>query len=176
MRINNWKQFNIILESNENEKFMYHVTKSENLENILQNGLLINQPYAMTEGGAWAEEAYGVNPIFLSEKPNETTKQTLLLGDFDTILEVNIDGLELIADLPALVDHGAYIGDNAEFLYWEEDEEPEEIIDLLDENGEIDMETLLDPGSWGMDDIIELTGSAAVLQNIDPSKIREIKL
>lgn len=155
-----------IFESNSN--IMYHVTKNENVENILKNGLLINQPYAMTEGGYWATEIYGVNPIFLSIKSTETNTQKLLFDEFDTVLEVNVDGLELVADLPSLIDQGSQWENDV--LYWSEGDEPEEIIDYLEE-GEIEIEALVDPYFYGIDDFIELTGSAAVLQNIEPSRI-----
>lgn len=150
------KNYKSFLESVQ-QNVMYHVTKSTNIENILKNGLLINQEYAMTEGGYWATDVYGVNPIFLSIKSTETNSQKLLLDEFDTVLEVNVDGLELVADLPSLVDHGAYISDDC--LYWMEGEEPEELIDFLDEDGQLYFEDLLNPDPILIDELINLTGS-----------------
>jgi len=165
------KQINEIFEST---NFMYHITRKENKDQILGSGLMVNMPYGMTEGGSWAREVYGINPIFLSLNPSKTAAQDLIDEDFNVIIEVDVTGLKLIADLPSLVDKGAYIDDGLRFLYWKEGAEPYEISEFLDENGEIRMNDLIDSDFHGMESIIEFTGSAAVVKDIPPDKLKAI--
>lgn len=159
------KNYNTFL----NKKIMYHVTNKKNIDSILNKGLLINQDYYMTEGGTWSTEVYGCNPIFLSKYPDKTNNQDLLTAD-DVIFEVDVTDLDLIADLPSLIDHGAYISDDC--LYWMEGEEPEELIDFLDEDGQLYFEDLLNPDSILITEVINLTGSAAYNKNIDKKRIK----
>jgi hypothetical protein len=155
-----------------NIKYMYHVTKKSNLDSIKSKGLLINQPYYMTYGGSWATDVYGCNPIFLSKYPTKTEKQDLVMID-DIILKVDITNLPLVVDLPSLIDHGARVSDDEDFVYWRENREPKEIVDCLDENGEVYFDDLLNPDYYAIDKFIKLTGSAAVMINIPPDLISQ---
>jgi hypothetical protein len=161
------KNYNTFL----NKKIMYHVTDKKNIDSILNKGLLINQDYYMTEGGSWATEVYGCNPIFLSKYPDKTNTQELLLAG-DIIFEVDVTDLDLIADLPSLIDNGAYIGPDVDCLYWMEGEEPEELIDFLDQDGQLYFEDLLNPDPMLIGEVINLTGSAAYNKNIDKKRIK----
>lgn len=150
--------------------FMYHVTIKKNIDSILTNGLKINQPIYMTVGGVWSHKFYGCNPIFLSVKPNKTKKQNLVeVGD--VILEVDIRNLNLVADLPSLVDHGATIEYGFNSLYWDEDYEPMKLRKYLT-NGELYFDDLLTPNTQLIYDTIKVTGSAAVIENIEPKYIK----
>jgi len=52
-------------------KEMFHLTRANKAEKILESGLKINQPYYLTEVGAIFNLCYGLNPIFLSTKKDE---------------------------------------------------------------------------------------------------------
>jgi len=149
----------------------YHVTNKKNAASILKNGLKVNSPHYMTMGGTWAKDVYGVNPIYLSSSPAKTSKQKLLSGS-DVALRINTKGLNLVADLPSLVDHGAYMSDISNSFYWKEGQEPEQLKEYLDENGELSFDQLVDPNSPVAQAAIQLTGSAAVLQDIAPDRIK----
>mgnify|MGYP003353129003 CR=1 FL=1 len=86
------------------KRVMYHVTHKKNLDSILKNGLMIDQPLYMTEGGKWSHEVYGCNPIFLSQQPESTAKQKLL---------ALLDVAEVVLEHDATID-GVYIDDAEE--------------------------------------------------------------
>jgi hypothetical protein len=152
-----------------NNEVMYHVTHKKNIDSILQNGLLINQPTYMTYGGSWSHKVYGCNPIFLSSNPKSTAKQELLEKD-DVVFEVNCNDLELVTDLPAMIDWGAYISDDLKSIWFKN----KTLKNFCDEDGLIWFEDLLNSDLEVTKDAIELTGSAAVLSNITPDKLKLI--
>lgn len=152
------------------EDIWYHTTSRENAENILRGGLRIN-PSGKGKSRAslqWMPEAYGgITPIFLSRKPGRYSN--------GVILKVDVSGLDLVADIPGLVDFDGRLTDHS--IYWDEEETPEIIWDLMDPgteesvNGELEFEWLREPDNDISRAAIELTGTAAVMQNIDPSRI-----
>ena len=171
---NNIKRCKLILSKLSNGKVyesiskMYHVTNKNNVDSILKYGLLINKEYYMTDGGKWSTEVYGLNPIYLSMNPDKTAKQKLKTKE-DVIFEVDVNGLELVADLPALVDWGAYIDDSQEFIWFEK---RVKIRKYEDEDGCIYFEDLLNPDLIVTEDSIKMTKSAAVMTNINPKRIK----
>ena len=148
----------IIRESLISEQVMWHSTAPENVEGILSQGLLVGRESAQTMGGEWADEFYGTRPIYLSAQKGKYEGQPLA---------VNTSGLSLVADLPTLVDTGAY--QEEEGMYWDEGAEPAQMIDIVDEDGMVYFDELLSPGSAAAQAAIDLTGTAAVVQDI-PSK------
>lgn len=62
-----------------------------------------NQSGGFTQEGIWAHEIYGMNPIFLSKQPWNTSGEVYEI-DFNSL-----DPSLLKADLPSLVDHGLYV-------------------------------------------------------------------
>lgn len=161
-------------------KFMYHTTKKENVEKILSEGLKINMPVDMTQGGVWSHKIYGMNPIFLSSYPAKTENMIMSGDEFkDYItLKVNVTGLDLVSDLPSLITHGAYMdydGGDVNCLYWYVPDEykAKELKEYLNDDGEIYFDDLL----YNPDVIkasIELTGSAVVMENIPPERISKL--
>jgi hypothetical protein len=151
-------------------EYWYHTTSPENAKLILQGGLRIN-PRGKGKSRAslqWMPEAYGgITPIFLSRKPGRYSN--------GVILKVDVSGLDLVADIPGLVDFDGRLTDHS--IYWDEEETPEIIWDLMDPgteesvNGELEFEWLREPDNDISRAAIELTGTAAVMQNIDPSRI-----
>ena len=146
------------------EEVAYHSTDPANVPRIQQDGLLTGQESAHTTGGAWADEWYGTRPIYISMQKGKYEGQPLAL---------DVSGLEVVADLPGLIDTGAMIEE--EGLYWEEGYEPQELEGLIDENGMIYFEDLVDPSHPASQVAIELTGTAAVLENIPPDRIHLIE-
>ena len=141
-------------------QLMYHSTDPKNVGSIQQDGLLVGRESAQTLGGAWADEFYGTRPIYLSIEKGKYA---------GTPLAVETSGLALVADLPSLVDTGAY--QEEEGMYWDEGSEPAQMIDIVDEDGMVYFDELLSPGSAAAEAAIEITGTAAVLENIPPNRI-----
>jgi hypothetical protein len=59
-----------------------------------------------------------------------------------------------------------------EGVYWDEGSEPHEVMSLVDEDGILYFEDLLDPNHPASHAAIELTGTAASLESIPPSRIQ----
>lgn len=149
-----------ILAENKNINIWYHTTKKENVDNILKNGLKINQKANFSKASLyWVKDAYGeVIPIYISKNPGKYAD--------GIILKIDISGLELLPDLPSLVDKGAQLTENS--LWFEEDNTPDFLINY--EGGEATFEDYLsDPDL--INGSIELTGTAAVTTNIPAENI-----
>lgn len=144
-------------------KFMYHSSDKKNKEKILSKGLLQNQKKEFTIAGDWSHEIYGSNPIFLSEE----------LGRFsgkDTVsFKVDVSDLNLVADLPSLIDFGAYIDESSETLYWNEGEEPGILSPYLDD-GAISVYDFIN-NKEVIDAAIKLTKTAAYIGDIPAERI-----
>jgi len=146
-----------VLESIESNFTMYHRSHSSRAESILRNGLNINSEQNLTEAGEWAVDVYGCNPVYLSANRNAYTFADSIL------VRVDVSDLPLVADLPGLVDKGAYVEDGG--LYWERGRSP------LKREPFVDFESLLDPSTWQCAAAKELSRSAASLHNIPDSRI-----
>jgi hypothetical protein len=135
----------------------YHSAPIALREAIGQNGLLVNQTANFTtQGSSWANNIYGVGPIYISKVPGESNFTRFMTNgeDYD-IWTVTVDGLGLVADLPSMIDAGAYLEE--EGMSW---------------GGTLEyFEDLLTPGSIETNEAIEATGTAAVLQNIEPQRL-----
>jgi len=137
----------------------YHATSHAAAERILDNGLRVGQPNNLTMGGVWADEIYGIRPIYLSMQPGYYSG--------DIILEIDLSRIDYVADLPSLVDAGAIVAESG--IYWE-DHTPRPFIGLSD-NGEFYLDDLLDPGNVMVDTAILVTDTLAVLEDIPPNRI-----
>lgn len=107
----------------------------------------------------WFVQAYGTRPIYLSTQEGKYEGASLAL---DT------SGLNLVADLPSLVDYGANVEE--ESLWWEEGKEPPELEPYLD-MGEIKIFDLINEPDV-IKAAIRTTGTAAALDNIPPERFR----
>ena len=144
-------------------KFMYHSSDKKNKEKILSEGLLQNQKKEFTIAGDWSHEIYGSNPIFLSEELGR-------FSDKDTVsFKVDVSDLNLVADLPSLIDFGAYIDESSETLYWNEGEEPGILSPYLDD-GAISVYDFIN-NKEVIDAAIKLTKTAAYIGDIPAEKI-----
>ena len=146
------------------EQLMYHSTDSKNVSSIQQDGLAVGRESSHTLGGSWADSYYGTRPIYLSVEKGKYAGTPLAVDTF---------GIDLVADLPSLVDTGAY--QEEEGMYWDEGSEPAQMIDIVDENGMVYFDDLLSPGSAASEAAIEITGTAAVLENIPSNRIQLIE-
>jgi hypothetical protein len=142
------------------EAIMYHSTDPANVESIQQVGLQPGRESAQTLGGTWADEFYGTRPVYLSVRK----------GKYEgTPFAVDTAKLNLVADLPSLVDTGAY--QEEEGMYWDEGSEPAQMIDIVDEDGMVYFDELLSPGSAAAQAAIEITGTAAAIDGVPPESI-----
>ena len=140
------------------EQVMWHSTNSKNVPSIQKDGLQVGRTSEHTQAGSWADAYYGTRPIYLSVEK----------GKYEGVpLAVNTSGLELVTDLPTLVDHGANVEE--EILWWNEGEEPPDLEPYL-ENGEIQLFDLLNDPEV-IQAAIDTTGTAAALKNIPPENI-----
>jgi hypothetical protein len=150
-------------------RIMYHATDKTRVEAILRDGLKINSEVNFTEAGTWAHEKYGCNPIYLSIKPDAYHDETSVL------LKVNVSGLKLAGDLPGLAgNHGFMVEPDAMYLdpeYGHEDDDEE--VDVDDEFY-LEYEALVEPGTWEANYAIQLTQTAACLQDIPAARIAAI--
>jgi len=137
----------------------FHSTTSEKAQKILEYGLRAGITDGFTQAGSWADEIYGTRPVYLSLDPN-TFKG-------DVVLSVDLSGIDYVADLPSLVDYGAYVSENG--LYWEEGELPEPFTYLLND-GEFWFEEFLEPGPV-RDAAVDTTRTLAVLEDIPSDRI-----
>jgi hypothetical protein len=153
-----------IKESFDFSNIWYHTTNKENIEKIKTEGLKINSvPKGKSIGSLdWVFDAYnGVKPIFLSKNPG--------LYKGDVVLKINTTGLSLVADIPGLVDFGAYIAEDG--VFWDESELNNSILQIVDnENFDISFNKL-NKQTRQSKEAINLTGTCAVKTNIEPWRI-----
>jgi hypothetical protein len=149
---------------------MIHVTPSRLVPCILEEGIRCGMAQSLTIDIAWTMPWYETPPVFLGKPDSRFIESILETEDDYKILEVDIDGLDLVADLASLVDIGAYV-DNG-LLWWKHGREPEILLPYLDEDGGIEIEFLIDPSTDACKAAIEATGTAAYLGNIEPVRIR----
>ena len=154
------KKFCLLLE--DETKIGYHRTLKQNAEKIKEQGLKVNQSSNLTTGGDWSFEHYGVKPVFISLEYDKFSTEG------DVVLTVDITGLDVVADLPSLVDHGAIVEED--HLWWEEGQEPKE-LEIFLEDGAVYIEDLLVPDSNVANAAISLTKTLAVLEDIEPNRI-----
>jgi hypothetical protein len=140
----------------------YHTTSKYNAENILKEGLKINQKPTYSQASlSYMKDAYGVVPIFLAKSPEPYD------DDSDgVVLAVDVAGLKLAADIPTLASHfGAYLDEDGVYFEEGEDRVPSEFA----EEEHISFDDLVD--GWATPIAIESTGTAAVLKNIPSDRV-----
>jgi hypothetical protein len=135
----------------------FHRTTSDRVDSILQHGLKVGSEINLTLGGDWSFEVYGQRPVFLSKSPDMFYKEHAPI-----LLEVDTTGIELVADLPSLVDAGAYY-DLDEWCMW-----------FKGSDAELSFDDLLNPYADECKEVIRRTGTAACLTDIPPNHIRVI--
>lgn len=164
--LENWKRY--INENENTNNIWYHTTTRENLQSILKNGLKINSAANYSIGSLdYMKHVYGGKvPIFVAKSPEPYD------NDLDGIvLEIDITGLELVSDIPTLLSHyGAYLDENG---IWFKDDHPKAPLWTKGEDL-IFFRDLLNPNSVYCSDSIATTGTAAIMQDIPPQRIKVI--
>lgn len=147
---------------------LYHATKIEQQDSIVESGLLTNSnQIGLTEGGDWAEEYYQTSPIYLSLNPGKS-RNINYLKQAKTVFQVDHSQLQLLPDLPGLVDHGGIIDQQG--IYWEEGNEPEPLAPFLDD-GYVGFKDLLEDQQVTLA-AINTTLTAAVTKNISQEMLK----
>ena len=145
---------------------VYHTTTKGRLDSILTQGLRVNSEKGFSTASLnWMKGAYGMIPIFVSLEPGKYKEET-----DGVILEIDTSGLELVADIPGLSDIGAYIED--EYIWFEEGDEPFEMNE--EDEGQIYFRDLINPDNEYCQKSIEETETAAIMENIPPTKIKVV--
>ena len=165
------KLASILFEGKRASSVWYHTTSPENAESILNNGLRINPTAKGKSQGSldWMPEAYGgIVPIFLSKDKGRYTN--------GVVLEVDVSGLGLVADIPGLIDFGGQLSDdNVDVIWFDEESTPEPFWDIVDPStGEVEFSELRTPGSRAAKAAIKVTGTCAVMENISLDRIKVV--
>lgn len=157
---------------------VYHQTNKKNIQSIMEQGLLINQNNCMTEGGYWSFDYYGCRPLFVSFG-REFIYPEDYIGDSEDdeliSLEVDISDMEILPDLPSLIDEGGIIDNHNHVIWWKEGEEPEALLEYINDDGEINIHDLLIPHSDVALAVINLTKTAIVKENISIERLKVIE-
>ena len=141
---------------------MYHATNKKFVQQIMKEGLKVGKSGGHTyDGGQWAFSVYGKRPIYLSAKPNKYP---------GAIIKVDVTDLPLIADLQSIYDTGAYYCTNHDGEMWWKNT-PDIMSDVIDQDGYIYFDDLLDPEHHVASAAIQLTSTAAVLEDIQPCRL-----
>jgi hypothetical protein len=165
-----WLEFNNENEVNEARgEFVYHVTHRKFLDNIARKGLLPNQPPMFSrQSSGYVREVYGMIPIFVS-----LDKPLYGIGDRNfVVLKIYVNGIPLVADIPSLIDRGAHLEENG---IWFDDNKRQFGLKETEDDDLIYYEDLLDPTTRDCMRSISLTGTAAIMQPIEPRRIRLFK-
>jgi len=151
----------------------YHITDASRARSIEDGGLKVGQESCLTnESGKWALQYYGGCPVYLSQSPYITEEEAWEWGIKEIALfEVNVSGLNLMADLQGLVDARGQLDDDS--IWWEDDDEPIALEGLL-EDGETEILNFLDNDSY-INAAIEITKTATVMQDIPAERIKRIQ-
>lgn len=148
--------------------FVYHTTKQSNVASILRVGALVNIGWGLTKEGKWADEFYGgIRPIYVTI---EAVRPVYAIG-FGGMLRIDARGLELVADLPSLIDLGGSINFDAGTV-WFESNVPDNLASFLDEDDEIAFADLIVPGPAASAAIRD-TGTAAILADIPADRVQD---
>ncbi len=148
----------ILKESSNN--IWYHSTTANNWMSIKEQGLLINSKHNFSIGSlSYMKDIYGCIPIFLSKNVNERY-------DDEVLLSVDVTRLSLVVDIPTLAsEYGAYLSEDS--LYFSDGE--------LSEYDDILYSDIITPDGFMVDELINLTATAACMNNIDINRIKRIK-
>lgn len=160
----NWNNY---LKENINN-IWYHTTSPASIDSIMKHGLKVDSPYNKSlSSQSYVKDIYGVNPIYVSKEKGKYKN--------GIVLAIDVTGIELITDIPSLIsDYNAQLGEDYQHLWFEEDYTPFELFDFVDQDGALYFEDLLDPNSPITKAMINLTGTAAILQNIPANRIKII--
>ena len=150
---------------------MLHFTRPDRVDAILSEGLQSGREPELTADAPWTIAHYGTNPVFLTT-PDSDFITVLREGPWvdHAAIEVDVHGIDLVADLACLIDHGARLA-TARHLAWQPSRAPDAIRPFLGRGGRVAIRDLLDPGSAACRAAIALTGTAACLHDVPASRL-----
>jgi hypothetical protein len=98
----------------------YHVSAPERQAVILADGLQPGKEGGYTDAGAWADDYYGVRPVYIARVPWELAEGYRELDGRDFItFTVEVEELQLLPDLPSLIDEGFVLDPDSNSLWAE---------------------------------------------------------
>lgn len=152
---------------------MYHLTRRRSLPAIRREGLIGGRPVLFADQTTPAEllRIYGVIPIFLSRTPWMEPDYYDLLAEYGpstdfVLLEVDVTGLTLVADVMSLVDFGAQLAED--HLWFERRDTP---LASFEANEAIPFAALTAPGP-ACSAAIAWSGAVACLTPIAARRLR----
>lgn len=150
---------------------MIHLTPPDRVASILSEGLQTGREPELTTDAIWTVGYYGTNPVFLAREDSDLV-EFLIDGPWreHAILDVDVEGLQLVADLASLIDRGARHDEDG-YLFWTPSKLPEQMRPYVDQDGALEIEFLLDPETDACKAAIRLTGTAASLSPIPTSRL-----
>ncbi len=152
---------------------LYHRTTEENYKNILIHGLKPGSPTHLILGGSWSFDIYGINPIFLGIDVDSLDKYK---ESSPVLFSINIpEDIELISDLPTLVDFGAYYDLDSDSIWWKNiDDTPDLLKDFLDDNRSLSIAELINSATTLCEMSIQTTKTACLIDYIPVYLIKRI--
>jgi hypothetical protein len=148
-----------------------HFTHPDNVASIIETGIGIGREPDGSRGLEWVLAFYEENPAYLTLEASDFI-EVYRAGDWAgyACFDVDVSGLPLVADIPSLVDKGARY--DSGLLYLKRSQALEPLLRFADENGWIEIEHLVNPGSDAAAAAIKVTGTAACVASIPPDRIR----
>jgi len=165
-----------------NPEFVYHMTPTSRTKLIQHEGIkteMSGKWAANMREGRWSDQYYSVRPIYVVVDPSRMP--IYLEGD---LFEVDAEGLELVCDIPSLTEYGPRFNADRGTFYWgwdpnrplsEASLEIGDLANLLNEEGEIEIDELITPGSPAAEAAIKVTGTACVLEDIPADRVRLVE-
>jgi hypothetical protein len=159
----NWNNY---IKENIGNNIWYHTTSQSSVEHILKYGLKVNSNFNKSQASqGYVNNIYGINPIYVSKEQG--------LYKNGVVLSVDVSGYGLVTDIPTLMaSYGAHLSEDYESIWFEEDHTPFEMFDWVDGNGALYFDDLLNPNTPVTKAMIELTKTAAILQDIPADRIK----
>lgn len=152
---------------------LVHATKAERVEAILREGLRTGMAPELTLDAPWTLDWYEANPIFVAFADSPFMEHLAAAhAERRALVEVDAHGLDLVADLAALVDTGARVGEG--YLDWPRGRAPEALRPFMDEAGGIEIEHLIDPRTDACAAAIRVTRTAALLADVPPERLSRL--
>ena len=162
--LESWKHY-----INENtNNIWYHTTSPASVDSIMKHGLKVDSQFNKSQSSqSYIKNIYGLNPIYVSKEQGKYKN--------GIVLAVDVSNLPLVTDIPSLIsDYNAQLGESLDYIWFEEDYTPFEMFDYIDGNGALYFEDLLDANSPVTKAMIDLTGTAAIMQSISPKRIKVV--
>ena len=178
----NWRKY--LVEGQDST--WYHTTHEITADAVEEQGIYTDHGGfvgGFTLGDHWADEIYGMRPVYLSKEPGKSTTR-----EYDgVVFEVNIGDDMIFPDIPSLEDHDANVEDD--HVWWSDREEvPEPLQTFMNNAGwgspyedeyynDVKFEDLLDPiqpRSPLQQAVIDTTGTAVSLRGCGPEDIKRL--